>query len=168
MLTWGRITGLLREWLVPLGWVPDDRENYARTVSPDGAHSLVIASGDATAGQAQYTPRTSRSKGPLTAEAVRTNRQLVLFGDLPVVDDTAETWILLVGHDGHGVARAELSRPSDITPAGWIVGWDTRIILGEVGGPEDPAGVARAEDLGRGGPALDEPSAIDVPVIRRK
>ena len=167
MLTWGRTTGLLREWLVPLGWVPDDRENYARTVSPDGAHSIVTASGDAAVGQAEYTPRTSRSKGPLTAEAVRTNKQLVLFGDLPVIENTAETWILLVGHDGHGVARAELSRPSEITQTGWIVGWDTRIVLGEVG-PADPQGKSPAKDLDPDRPTPDGPAAIDVPVTRRK
>lgn len=159
LLRWGRIVRYLREPLIQQGWGTDDTSNYARTVSPSGLVSIVVATGDAATGKAAYQPRTRCPKGPLTSQAVRRNQQMALFGTRAAQAGIADqTWFLLVGDDAEGV-WAELSYPSSITPTGWIDDWSTRIIIGSVG-PGDSA-------LPAPEPGVPTPP-IDVPVVRKQ
>src|SRR4029077_11983211 len=73
---WAHTVRRLRQGTAPIGWKPDNANNYCVTVSGQGV-AIAVATGDANTGRADAIPSTSSPKGPCTAEAVATN-QLVL------------------------------------------------------------------------------------------
>ena len=139
---WDKITRAVRERLIPLGWCRSDEHNQARTTSPDGSVTIVIAAGnDLTGIEGDSQPTTRSPKGPVTASAVEVNQRS--FAE--VMDDpafikppTPETWILLyyVDEDAEEI-RVELSFPEQIASNGFVAIWNERIILPAIslGGP---------------------------------
>jgi hypothetical protein len=130
---WNETLRTLREELVVQGWLRDDNQGYSTVENPERTIAIAVSSGDAGTGQRWETPRTKRSKGPRTAEAVIDNAaQLDLFPETLAVPTPAPgdhvTWILLFYCDGNQL-RAELSLPVSMDANGHIELWRERIIL---------------------------------------
>lgn len=135
---WGETVRALRDYVLPLGWTRSDENNYSVVVEPSGRIAIAVATGDDGTGRTECTPSTKASKGPSTADAVITNRQMSLFTE-PESDpspasvseqvDERVTWILLVCRSQDEV-RCELSLPLSMGVDGKIDGWSERILLG--------------------------------------
>jgi hypothetical protein len=137
MARYSRTVRLLRERLLPLGWVYDNPRNLARTVSPDRRVAIIATLGDAGTGVPDLVPSTRYGKGIATIEAVSRNfLQLTLpidLGDEDPVDadtDGTVTWILLYTVADTEI-RAELSLPDSMVD-GYVDTWIERIILPRV------------------------------------
>jgi hypothetical protein len=161
MARWARTVRIVREHLLPLGWVYDNPRNLARTVSPDRRVAIIATLGDEGTGLPGVTPSTRYEKGVATIDAV--NRNFVQLGlplefddeEGPIVDDGGTaTWVLLY-HPGETEIRAELSLPDSIVD-GRIDTWLERILL-------DPIALDPQPSLGRQAPAADR----EVPVVPR-
>jgi hypothetical protein len=134
---WAHTVRRLRQGTAPIGWKPDNANNYCVALSPDGI-AVAVATGDANTGRPDAIPSTSSPKGPCTAEAVATN-QLTLDLRLPggeVLSQTVDvlqrqTWLLLIYLDQSEV-RAELSLPVSFDEQERVTGWRERIILPSV------------------------------------
>ncbi len=84
-LTWAKATRALRDELVPQGWSPGERRNYATVVNPSGTFAIAVAGGNAATGQREATLRTRTEKGPATKEAVKkTNSSASRIGTRPL------------------------------------------------------------------------------------
>lgn len=144
LTAWAVTTRALRKRLVPMGWTMSNSENYARTVSPRGTTSIVVATGDSATGRnlPDIQPRTSSEKGPQTLAAVALNRiQFDLFArdDFKVAGTTTAmaTWILLIAFDGAAI-QAELSLPAHADETSHIDTWNERILLSGADGNDLP------------------------------
>lgn len=158
MARWGRTNELLRVRLLPRGWTHDDPRNLPRTISPAGDFAIVAATGDGATGRPDVIARNLYARGIETVRAIGSRAQLAF--DYPGLDlgpagDLA-IWLLLYHPAGEEI-RAELSRPQDITPAGYITGWAERIML-------PPVPLARPVTLQ---PAAARPD-VTVAVARRQ
>ncbi len=110
---------MLRMQLWAYEWTLDDGGNYARIVSPDGKHCIVVSSGDENTGIDGGTDPLSRSpKGAMTEAAVTLNAQLTFLAGLGMAPTPADrgdlgprTWVLLVNETEETI-RAELSTPT--------------------------------------------------------
>lgn len=161
-------TASLRDQLGSLGWTKLEEKNYPLTVSPDGAHAIVVAAGDECTGS-KIAPKTKSPKGPRTFAAVAANAQQISLFDLveqltppTAAGDESQrlTWVLLVHRtiDGDDAElRMELSLPSRIGEDGRIEHWPERIILPVIRLDGDPGGLR----------AVDPGPDIDVDVTRR-
>jgi hypothetical protein len=151
----------LRQGTAPIGWKPDNANNYCVALSPEGI-AIAVATGDDNTGRREAVPSTSSPKGPCTIEAVAVN-QLVLDLRLPGEEDQIkvpdaiqrQTWLLLIYLDRSEV-RAELSLPQSLDEQDRVTGWRERIILPSV--DFDPNQIEMPSD--------DSPD-IDIAVRRR-
>ena len=132
---WNETLRALRENLVHLGWQRSDDQGYATVVSPDGALSIAVSSGNEDTGRREATPKTRRNKGPRTAEAVTGNAvQLELFPDLilapvPEASPSGRLTRILLFNAQDGMLHAELSLPVTMDERGHVELWRERIIL---------------------------------------
>jgi hypothetical protein len=131
---WAHTVRRLRQGTAPLGWQPDNTNNYCVSLSPKGI-AIAVATGDTNTGRIDATPCTSSPKGPCTLDAVTAN-QLVLDlglpdgGSLARMPDAPErqTWLLLI-HLDQSEVRSELSLPLTVDEQDRVIGWRERIIL---------------------------------------
>jgi len=134
---WAHTVRRLRQGTAPIGWKPDNSNNYCVALSPEGI-AIAVATGDANTGRQDAIPSTSSPKGPCTIEAVAVN-QLELDLKLPDQETAVEspeviqrqTWLLLIYLDQSEV-RAELSLPLSLDEQDRVTGWRERIILPSV------------------------------------
>lgn len=131
-----KITGALRDKLLPLGWKRDDYNNHSKTISPNGQVCIVVASGDNNTGQADSCSLSTKSpKGKITKQIINRNHrnQLALdFGGIPGLDfiQTPDLWFLLVYVDDKAkVINVELSQPKNVNNAGFVTDWAERVII---------------------------------------
>ncbi len=122
----------LRLRLEPHGWrLPSsaDLDAAGLVVSPDGATTIAMVSGDSNAGRASYSPQVRYPRGRVASEFI----QGILFQEYIDVSPTAELWFLLhrIMRDGW---RAELALPSGIGRGGWVSGWRERVQIVEDSG----------------------------------
>ena len=132
---WSEAVRTLRDVLKPEGWTRFNDQNSPKTVSPDGAVSIIVSTGNDATGNPSTDPATTSSKGPTTADAIEVNRSMQLYlpgMDLPVSlsdeDEKVSTWILLA-HHAKNELRAELSLPLAVGTDGRVSVWQERIIL---------------------------------------
>lgn len=159
---WSEAVRTLRDVLKPEGWTRFNDQNSPKTVSPDGAISIIVSTGNEATGNPSVEPSTTSSKGPNTTEAIEVNRsmQLYLPGlELPVPlrdeEEKVSTWILLA-HHAKNELRAELSLPLDVGSDGRVSVWQERIIL-------------RAQPLDGEPVVITPPAQPDIDVaVRRK
>lgn len=129
---WAAQVRRLRELLIPKGWQRIDDLNHPLIESPDNRVRIMVAAGDEETGNPRGRPQTKNKKGPATFSAVHRNRhQLLLFGQHPLLS-TEETdpltWVLLV-HRTAEFIKAEVSLPVVADYEGYLVEWESRIIL---------------------------------------
>ena len=134
IMFYARATRHLREELiVDKGWSRGNDRNYATVISPDGYLQIAVAAGDSVVGKPEpLMPTTRTPKGTLTKEAVLRNQMSFSFMDVDRKDAVAlrRTWLLLHFVDeAAGEIRLELSLPSVMDDADFIVDWSRRIIL---------------------------------------
>lgn len=147
IIMWAEAVAVLREQLIPHGWVKEDKGNYELSVNKKAGLAIVVTTGDEATGIIGATPSNKCPKGVNTAEAVEANNQLDMFSDLlPAIDDAQglTTWVLLI-HLATDEMRCELSLPSSISN-GKISGWKERIILPSMPLDDDPSEI-EAPDL---------------------
>jgi hypothetical protein len=160
---WGRASEFLREDLCGQGWTPDDTQNIARSISPEGSDCIVVTTGAKGTGVQGADPTTKYTKGSGTVACVEANylldfapedlRKMGLIGR-PAAD--MRTWFLLFLVAGDTI-YAELSLPDVISKDGQITSWRERILLppinlGPSTFPDDETGPT---------------DPIDIPVSRR-
>lgn len=134
---WAHTVRRLRQGTAPIGWKPDNSNNYCVALSPEGV-AIAVATGDANTGRPDATPSTGSPKGPCTVEAIAVN-QLALDLKLPGEEAAIELpeviqrqiWLLLIYLDQSEV-RAELSLPLRLDEQDRVTGWRERIILPSV------------------------------------
>lgn len=130
LFMWAETVAVLREQLIPHGWVKGDKGNYELSVNEEAGLAIVVTTGDAATGTIGAMPSNKCPKGVNTAEAVEVNNQLDIFSELlPAIEGVQGivTWVLLI-HLAADEVRCELSLPSSIS-SGKINGWKERIIL---------------------------------------
>lgn len=133
---WSEAVRTLRDVLKPEGWTRFNDQNSPKTVSPDGAVSIIVSTGNDATGIPSAEPATTSSKGPNTVDAIEVNRSMQLYlpgMEMPVSlqnedDDKVSTWILLA-HHAKNELRAELSLPLAAGADGRVSVWQERIIL---------------------------------------
>lgn len=150
-MRWGRAVRYLRDALCPLGWTPDDRENFSLCVSPSGTVVLGVATGGGGAGfPDRLDVRTRYPKGPITMAYIQRNGvQLSLFEPEPELLSlgVSQYWMLLL-NQVPGEMRFELSLPRSASPDGHVSDWAERIVfepLASTGSPS-PVDVHAVED----------------------
>ena len=143
---WNASVRVLREFLIPKGWIPKNIKNSPRITSPDGSMAIMWATGDEATGNPMVMPKTKSNKGTTTRTAINNNEaQIWLFSDemiphmMPVTSagqSKKSTWVLLVyvriDPLGNHSVRAELSLPVGMDESGRITAWSERIILPEI------------------------------------
>jgi len=163
MVRWGRVAEYLREELCSREWIPDDTQNIARSISPDGTDSIVVTTGAKGTGVEGADPRTKYTKGPGTAACIEQNFMLDFDSEdlrkIGVVGKPSPdmcTWFLLFIVEGN-VIFSEVSLPDSISEDGQITSWRERIVMEQI-------------DLGPDIFPTDDTGPIDpvvVPIIRR-
>ena len=159
IIAWGKINRALRELLIPQGWEPDNGQNYARTIHPDGKWGIAVAAGNYNTGNPDRMPATSVEKGPMTKQIVAVNQ--LSFSEIALgwdhLSSEVRTWILLHYRiDSPDAVRAELSLPQGLDKNGRITVWRERIIFAVFDEPTLDA------DQSPEDPKLSDP--VDVPV----
>lgn len=166
MVTWGTTVRSIRAQQMPNGWTHDDAGNFSRTITPDGARAIVVATGTKGTGERYGTPVTRSPKGPRTLAAIKANVIQLELGPslIPLAEpEKAEpqTWFWLLRHartaEGARRVYSELSLPSGLIRGGRIVAWSQRIIVPRLDIDGDGGVQKKTED----GPKFD------VPVSRR-
>ncbi len=112
VMRWARTVRYLREGLVPMGWTPDDADNFATCTSPDCNVIVGVATGGGGAGSAsREDPRTRYPKGPITQAYISRNEiQLSLFDAEPSWQPSmrVQFWMLLLNQvPAHMHVRAD-------------------------------------------------------------
>ncbi|MFI5035403.1 MAG: hypothetical protein ACHQFZ_04280 [Acidimicrobiales bacterium] len=116
-----------------LGWHHGDYLGIPVAYSPDEVVAIAVTEGNENVGLlTDQDPRTRALKGGNTVKATDTNR---LFDDPEV-----SFWYLLTYSSEEGLF-VELSSPSQ-SESGHVVGWDERILVGEVRGGATAARIA--------------------------
>lgn len=138
-LAWARTIRGLRELLVVQGWVKEHDKGLETVVSPDGGMAIAVAQGDENTGKRGFSPKTKRSRGPISHDVVSLNQLSFAFieqrdrqNPFPRV-----TWVLLMSRDEQEI-RCELSLPESIGHDGRFDRWSERIILAPVVRDLDP------------------------------
>lgn len=140
MSAWAETVCALREYVIPLGWLRSNDNNYALAVARDGLTAIAVATGNDGTGRLDATPSTNARKGPSTWEAVIVNQLQFSFMDEPPTpashassdqNNHRMTWILLI-HRAENEVRCELSLPISIAEDGYIDDWRERILLGSI------------------------------------
>lgn len=136
VMFWARTTRQLRDELIPeKGWERGNDRNYATVVHPNGNIQIAVAAGDSAVGNPDMSPTTRTPKGTLTKEAILRNQMSFFFMESERADavPTRRTWLLLhyVDEDAAEI-RLELSLPSIMDDADFIVDWSRRIILAPI------------------------------------
>ncbi len=135
LAVWSRMNRSLREQLIPLGWIVDEKRGQPITLNIEKKIAIIVFSGDNATGYANQMPQPRNPKGNATQSAVEKNRfQLSLFPEYQNEDGiTAEplTWVLLYFRDKNEL-RCEFSLPHTIQNAGKNMTWAERIILPEI------------------------------------
>jgi hypothetical protein len=166
-MLWGEGTAAFRRLMVGVhNWTYDELDGQPRTISPDGRIAVVVQTGDEWTGvdSPGRAPSTRHPKGAATKRKVTSNAlQLELFSTASEAEEVEAdlapmTWVLLLAIVD-GELRAELSLPEDISDAGYVVAWRTRVLLSSH--PVDADDVVIAGDEG------DSPSESDVAVAWR-
>jgi hypothetical protein len=161
IVAWGDATRALRDQLLPLGWIKSDERNYALTISPDGEHAVVVATGDENTGSPVFEATTKSPKGPRTHEVITLNAvQLNLFEQMSDEEDArlavlarrlenpaAFTWMLLIARTEDEL-KVELSLPIQVGHDGRPDHWQERIILPSIPLDGGPWGLRRAPEAG--------------------
>ena len=168
-IAWVKINRMLRDLLIPKGWSKDNAQNYATTVHESGDWAIAVASGDSRTGRRNETPATRTEKGPVTQQVIGANQ--LSFGNIPGADTqwqrsgsatTRRTWLLLHYFDEDAdETRAELSLPAAMTQDGFVVEWQTRIILPI---PLDDPSIGWSSGIDDG---PEDTGDIDIPVEMR-
>lgn len=130
----------LRDQLLLRGWTAKCAGGSELTISPDGQHAVVVASGDENTGSLSLDPKTKCAKGIRMEEAAdRNEAQLTLFAALGLQEARAVlalkdenpacfTWIFLVGSEDDKLTL-ELSLPVGLGEDGRAEAWSERVIL---------------------------------------
>lgn len=161
---WGRSAEFLREELCANRWFPDDSQNIARSVHPDGEFCIVVTTGGAGTGREEARPSTKYPKGSGIAACVESNyvidfdpEDLAKLGIPLTVKDSIITWFLLFTVEGDQI-WFELSLPDAISTDGQIISWIERILFSPIDlGPNEPVSGGFTEPM----------DPVDVPVSRR-
>jgi hypothetical protein len=172
-LRWATPFRYLGDEYVSKGWKRDRPGGYELLVSPDGKCGIGVAQGDHATGT-QNMPSTLIERGPLTAQAVRGNKNQMRFPAevhpdfAPDVDPELVTWLLLSHYDrAADEIRIELSKPVEFTRSsgaqgeknrGHVTRFEPRILL--------PTISLQPNVAIDGDHAESEP--IEVPVQRRR
>lgn len=135
--TWAVAVRAFRRQSLPDGWKPNDKHGFSRTVTPDGARAIVVATGTSGTGRAKGSPKTKSKKGPKALEAINARAiqlgLIELLGPEPEKQPDPEIWFWLLRHArttaGKKRVYSEVSRPSSIGTEGRVIGWSERIIL---------------------------------------
>lgn len=125
-------TGKLREVLQPLGWRPQNKNNHARTISPDESMAIVVAGGNECTGLEDTFSLSTRSrKGKMTQRIITINQLAFDLKDFTTISlEAPDLWFLLIYVDKLiDEIRIELSMPRRIDRAGFITDWRERIII---------------------------------------
>lgn len=159
---WRKVVKVLRDILVPEGWLAENPHNYALTVHPSREWAIAVARGGDSTAQLSGPLMTQSPKGPMTRRVVNQNRQLCLFKDAEIEVRNAyspvgmRTWILLYDWDQRTDEETdlycELSLPLRMDDYGHVVEWEERIPLAEIQGSD-----AISEEHYKGEDALEVP-----------
>lgn len=166
LVRWGRSAEFLREELCANGWFPDDPQNVARSVNPNGEFCVVVTTGARGTGREETSmPETKYPKGTGIAACVEANytidfdpEDLAKLGiqSTPCGSDIVTTWLLLFSLE-EGQIWFELSLPESIVD-GQITSWVERILFPPI-------------DLGADGPiagnSVGPTGPVNVPVSWR-
>lgn len=134
-IVWIKTVRGLREKLIPHGWTPNNSDNYATVVSPQGNVAIAVAAGDEKTGKlGRPNPTTKNRKGRNTRQVVGENQLSFkeISAGLPPAQEIKgkQTWILLIAVDEErDEIVAELSLPEHVGKNGFISEWRERIIL---------------------------------------
>lgn len=129
----------LRDRLLLDGWTKKFFGGSELTITPDGEHAVIVASGDDNTGSESDDPKTRSPKGTRVQEAAAANEaQTEMFPDLARAEramiearekwPATYTWILLVRRDDEKV-DSELSMPTGIDEGRRPAIWAERLIL---------------------------------------
>lgn len=117
----------------------DDNHTSPRAHRSDGL-ALAFAQGTTATGRISGSPRLKKPLGTFTLLELQQNTnhvpQQLEFGELSeAVEERPQTlWLLLFHRDADNEAvRLEVSLPTGVSDDGKILGWDKRIVLGEIG-----------------------------------
>lgn len=145
---WAHTVAALRDTLVTgHGWKASETDNFSRTISPNGKHQLIVASGTAYTGLEHGFATTTRKKGKKTKQAVEDNWDLFTFANqtpfASIVEaglqtqnqDGPNTWYILV-HFAKKHVRVEMSIPHAFAD-GRVSEWRERILIPQIELPED-------------------------------
>lgn len=155
-IAWSETMKALRDFLAvnPHKWEIDDIKGQPLVVNPKGTIVLTVASGDEATGRPGNTrPKTKSTKGPVTLNAVASNRGW-LFPELELdelvrinASKQRETWFLLICRDDKKQeTRCELSCPILTDSRGRISDWSKRIILPSIPYSDKPKAQSRKPD----------------------
>jgi len=144
---WAHTVAALRDTLVTgHNWKASETDNFSRTISPDGNHQFIVASGTAHTGLEHGFATTTRKKGKMTKQVVEANWDLFTFANqtpfAAMVEaglqsqnqDGPSTWYILV-HFAKKYVRVEMSIPHAFTD-GRVSAWRERIIIPHIELPD--------------------------------
>lgn len=167
---WHEFVASLRSELLTRGWSRKDHKNCPFIISPDGAVTILVMTGNEDTGKQFGTPRNQADKGAVVNEAVLQNQaQYELFENAAISalergKNGTQLWVLLYHVDRdfsdltqvlYKEIRAELSLPNKFDRKK-IMNWAERLILPSI--VIDPS------------PEIAQPvpsAPIDVPVQRK-
>ncbi|MGI9001971.1 MAG: hypothetical protein ACR2GH_09900 [Pseudonocardia sp.] len=160
---WGRVAEYFREDLCGRGWTPDDFQNVARSISPDGETCVVVTTGSKGTGLEGANPTTKYPKGAGMAAGVEQNYMLDFapedmkaLGMTSTESTSMRTWLLMFMSEGNKIYN-ELSLPEVMSEDGHIASWRERIIMPAI--DLGPDGFTAGNSAG--------PDPVVVPVSRR-
>jgi hypothetical protein len=135
---WQGAVTALRDILLPLGWQKNSDKNLETVLSPCREHKILVVSGDKNTGSDDplLVPQPKRPRGEATEFAVdRSQLSLPLFGTRKAVPSRQGPviWFLLIYRvEGRDEVRAEISLPSSMDDAGYVMTWHHRHNLGTI------------------------------------
>lgn len=137
------------------GWSKCNKNQFCRTIRPDGNVAVLVCSGDEGTGNPDKEPRSQNPKGPVSEAAIDSNRlqyELTLNDRRKVqaASDEPTLWFLLVNIRG-GQVFGELSLPINLDKDRRAHEWERRIMLT----PTDGDGFGKRRNSGESAPELD-------------
>ena len=134
----------LRDQMLPRQWTKRCDSGSELTISPDGRHVLVVASGDENTGSFTQLPKTKCPKGIKLEEAATLNELQYDFFIEPTPPRPRPdvsgvfTWVLLIGRTEERLS-VELALPVALGEDGRASEWVERIILPSIPLTDDGA-----------------------------